>query len=107
MSGQTNSKKCRCGLAYDGPSCPLCAPCVANDEKPLAAPKAPTKRKAIPLQYVQKSKVKALVNKQGKRCGDDFLLALDDVVRRKVLNACRVHNGGRKTLEAGCLRVLK
>lgn len=96
--------KCRCGLNYDGPSCPLCVP---TEPSPIE-PSEPAKAKAPPvrLEYIQRTKVKALVKQLGKRCSNDFLLALDDVVRRKIVNASRVHNGGRKTLEAGCLRVV-
>jgi len=55
------------------------------------------------LQFLQVSKVRARVNENGKRVSTEFLLALDDLVRRKVDAACSVHNGGRKTLDASVL----
>jgi hypothetical protein len=55
------------------------------------------------LHYLQVSKVRARVNENGKRVSEEFLLALDDMVRSRIDAACRVHNGGRKTLDAPVL----
>ena len=35
----------------------------------------------------------------GKRAGKDFILVLDRLVERKVLEALKEHNGGKKTLD--------
>ena len=55
------------------------------------------------LQYLQVSKVRATVNENGKQLSEEFLLALDDLVRRRINAACRVHKGGRKRLDASVL----
>jgi hypothetical protein len=51
-------------------------------------------------QYIRIAAVKARAKEHGKRCSAEYLLALDDLVRSKIEAACRVHNGGRKTLDA-------
>ena len=56
--------------------------------------------KALPFRYLKCSTVKALIRKNGKRPGRQFLMALDRFIERKVISACRVHNGGKKTLDA-------
>jgi len=104
MSGQTKCPKC--GLSYDQAVCPLCVPVITKSPTNPESVSVP-KRRPARVEYIQKSKVKALVAKRGKRCGESFLLALDDLVRQKIVNACRVHNGGKKTLDASVLRVLK
>lgn len=90
----------KCGLVFDDrfPFCPVCndPPAAGLTAKSPARPRAR-------LRYLQKTAVKELVNKLGKRCGDDFLLALDDLVRSRVVSASKVHNGGRKTMDAVCL----
>jgi len=55
------------------------------------------------MKYVVQSAVRALIKENGKRCSEEFLLALDDLVRRKVVAACKQHNGGIKTLDATVL----
>jgi hypothetical protein len=52
------------------------------------------------MQYIVESKVKKLIREQGKIPGKEFLLALDIFVAVKIKQACKVHNGGKKTLDA-------
>lgn len=54
----------------------------------------------LPIFYLKTSAVRRLVREQGKRCSQEFLVALDDLVRRKITAAASIHNGGRKTLDA-------
>jgi hypothetical protein len=55
------------------------------------------------IQYLNQSAVRKLVKENGKRCSGEFLLALDDLVRSRVVAATKVHNGGRVTLDASVL----
>lgn len=103
-----SSKRCpNCGLNYGSPyaACPVCVPPAAP---PAGESSAPASRSLPPLhlQYLHRTAVKELVKKLGKRCGDDFLAALDDLVRSRIVAASKVHNGGRKTLDAACLGVV-
>jgi hypothetical protein len=53
------------------------------------------------LHYIKASSVKKeakLVH--GKRVSKEFLHALDLLVERKLREACKEHNGGKKTLDA-------
>ncbi len=52
------------------------------------------------MKYINKTNIKKLVNAQGKRAGKDFLFQLDLMIERKVIKACSVHNGGKKTLDS-------
>jgi len=49
--------------------------------------------------YIKTANVKKLANTHGKRAGKDFIQALDRLVERKVLEALKEHNGGKKTLD--------
>ncbi len=49
--------------------------------------------------YIKPTKIRELVKSRGKRVGRGFLAALDLFVSEKVEAACRVHNGGRITLD--------
>jgi hypothetical protein len=51
------------------------------------------------MTYIVASKVRALTKENDRRCGAGFLKALDARVREMVITACRVHNGGKKTLD--------
>ena len=53
------------------------------------------------------SKVRTLVKENGKRCGSDFLTALDRFVYAKIINCCKVSNGHKKTLDAGLVSLVK
>lgn len=55
------------------------------------------------IQYLNQSAVRQLVKQNGKRSSSEFLMALDDLVRSRVNAACKVHDGGRKTLSASVL----
>ena len=46
------------------------------------------------------SKVKKLAAENGKRCGSDFLAALDKHVYDLVVKASKVHDGQKKTMGA-------
>jgi hypothetical protein len=53
-------------------------------------------------KYINVSAVKKFVKLQyGKRVGKDFLDALNRLVERKLVDASREHNGGKKTLCSG------
>jgi len=113
MTASINVTKCqKCGLSYDAPfaSCPVCT----DWRKSMTAQPAPRKERAKPpaesepklvrkLIYIQKTNTRKLVKRLGKRCSDEFLQALDDLVRKHVVSASKIHNGGRKTLDAACL----
>ena len=51
-------------------------------------------------QYIRTAAIKRIAKAHGKRVGKDFLSALDAYLHRKVEDACREHNGGRKTLDS-------
>jgi len=55
------------------------------------------------IKFLNQSAVRSLVKENGKRSSQEFLLALDDLVRRRVNAACNIHNGGRVTLDATVL----
>lgn len=55
------------------------------------------------IQFLNQAAVRKLVKENGKRSSQEFLLALDDLVRSRTNAACRVHNGGRVTLDASVL----
>ena len=55
------------------------------------------------MNYIKSSNVRKLVKEQGKRCGADFLDALDRLVYDKIISACGVFNGHHKTLSGGLL----
>lgn len=51
------------------------------------------------MQYINVKGIKDYVKQEyGKRVGKDFLLAVDSMVKKKIDRACKVHNGGKKTL---------
>jgi len=52
------------------------------------------------MKYVVASNVKKLARGKGRRCGADFLMALDNWIARKVEVACSVKNGSKITLDA-------
>lgn len=49
--------------------------------------------------YIKTANVKKLAHTHGKRAGKDFIQALDRLIERKVLEALKEHNGGKKTLD--------
>lgn len=52
------------------------------------------------MKFIVVSNVKKMVKAKGRRCGHDFLAALDNFIARKVEVACSVKNGGKVTLDA-------
>ncbi len=52
------------------------------------------------MKYLNVSNIKKLAKEQNKRVGKDFLNSLDVFIYEKILKACRVHNGGKKTLDS-------
>ena len=52
------------------------------------------------LNYIKTAAVKLLARSNGRRCSKAYLIQLDALVGRKVEAACRVHNGGKITLDA-------
>ena len=53
------------------------------------------------LHYIKASSVKKEAKLiHGKRVSKEFLYALDLLVERKLREACKEHNGGKKTLDA-------
>jgi len=52
------------------------------------------------MRYLNVAAVRTLVNREGKRVGKDFLLSLDIHIEQKLLAACKVHNGSKKTLDS-------
>lgn len=69
--------------------------CITSSLNPFQFFLIPMKTK-----YLNVSAVRKLVKGQGKRVSQDFLLALDRLVERKVLQATQEHNGGKKTLDS-------
>ena len=51
------------------------------------------------MKYINVSQVRKLANQHDRRAGKDFLTLLDAMFERKVIQACKVHNGGKKTLD--------
>lgn len=49
--------------------------------------------------YIRASGVRKLVKESGKRCGHNFLAALDKYCYEKILRCLKEHNGNRKTLD--------
>lgn len=51
-------------------------------------------------QYIKTSAIKKLAKANCKRAGKEFINALDRYVEKKVMEALREHNGGKKTLDS-------
>jgi len=52
------------------------------------------------LAYLNASAVRKVCKENGKRAGRDFMFNLNAKVCEFVQDACKVHNGGRVTLDA-------
>lgn len=50
--------------------------------------------------FLKVGALKRFVHARGKLLGRDFLPLMEGHIRRRLDAACRVHNGGRKTLDA-------
>ncbi len=49
---------------------------------------------------LNKAEVKKMVKEAGKRCGADFMSALEYAIRERVQAIITLHDGGKKTLNA-------
>lgn len=99
--GGAPEKRCPlCGVTYTTPACPVCVPSSLPEGRKPAKSSLPKGSPAVKLEYIVRSHVVKVCKANGRRVGADFLLALDEFVRRKVGAACRVHNGSKKTLDS-------
>lgn len=51
------------------------------------------------MRYITVANIRKLAASQGKRVGKSFLLGLEIAVEQTVRSACKIHNGGKKTLD--------
>lgn len=61
----------------------------------------------MPYGYIRASGIRQLVKENGKRCGKDFLQALDIFVKTKVERCCKVFNGHKATLDENLIYLTK
>jgi hypothetical protein len=54
----------------------------------------------IKTQLIKSAAVRKLIKSHGKRTSSEFLAQLDRWLQVKVEDACKEHNGGKKTLDA-------
>lgn len=54
------------------------------------------------FKHIKPTAIKAIAKAAGRRVSSDFLAVLDAFVERKVKDAAKVHNGGRKTICPRC-----
>jgi hypothetical protein len=52
------------------------------------------------INYIKAATIRKLIKSHGKRTSTEFLASLDRWVADKVADACKEHNGGKKTLDA-------
>ena len=98
--GGAPEKRClKCGVTYTTPECPVCVSALPGGRKPAKASLSKGSP-AVKLEYIVRSHVVKVCKANGRRAGADFLLALDEFVRRKVRGACLVKNGSKITLDA-------
>ncbi len=57
--------------------------------------------------YIRAAGVRSLVKENGKRCGKDFLQALDIFTKVKIEKCCKVFNGHRQTLDDTLVNLTK
>lgn len=50
-------------------------------------------------EFIKVAPLKRLALKNKKRLSTDFLKALDEMVKGKIIEACSIHNGGKKTID--------
>jgi hypothetical protein len=53
------------------------------------------------LNYIKASAVRKAVKLRYRRTSKEFLMALDEQIKRTIEKACSDHNGGRVTLDSG------
>lgn len=51
------------------------------------------------FSYIKVAPLKKLALANKKRLSTEFLVALDEMVKAKIIEACSIHNGGRKTID--------
>lgn len=56
--------------------------------------------------YIRASGVRRIVKENEKRCGRDFLHALDTFLYEKIISMCKIHNGHRVTLDSTVAKVV-
>jgi hypothetical protein len=56
-------------------------------------------------RYIRAAGIRALIKENNKRCGADFLNEFDKFIYDKVLNAVKLFNGHRKTLDSTVAKV--
>ena len=49
--------------------------------------------------YIRSAGIRKLAKENGKRCGSDFLEALERFVYARVVACCKQFNGSKKTLD--------
>ena len=98
MSNDSRKRCPSCKVEFGPPfeKCPVCCGDPGPAE-PAPVQAATTKRH---LRYIQRTAVRKLVGETGKRCSEEALVHLDEWIHRKIQQACRAHNGGRKTIDA-------
>lgn len=52
------------------------------------------------MALLNQKAVKTLAREHNRRVGKDFIAALECHIERKVVAACREHNGGKVTIDA-------
>jgi hypothetical protein len=58
------------------------------------------------MTYLKPSAIRRTIRDGGKRCGADFLQALDRYVDTLLTRALTTHNGSKKTVDASVLAYL-
>lgn len=59
------------------------------------------------MGYITVANIRKLAASKGKRVGKGFLLGLEIAVEQTVRSACRIHNGGKITLDENVLPFCK
>lgn len=52
------------------------------------------------MRYIKRKAILRYIHLKDRRASASFLLRLDDHVQSKLDEACELHNGGKKTLDA-------
>lgn len=52
------------------------------------------------MQITHQTAVRQIIREEGKQASPEFFDLLNHFVERKIREACKVHNGGRKRLDA-------
>jgi hypothetical protein len=57
--------------------------------------------------YIRSASIRRLIKQNGKRCGVDFLSAMDKLVAEKVERCCSLFNGHHRTLDGTLVNLVK